>query len=535
MSRSLNLRSGLLGVAVIGLALLGARAWSSRSWETIPEPATVSLETSGAPLGVEASHEQVVRVCGACHAYPPPGSLARYDWPKEVIRGYDFLAKSGQDLQAPPPVEVARYYIHRAPPLLPQPSRAPEGSPERFAFRRSAWRGEGPGSPGIANVRFARLFDGRRLDILACDMEGGQVLAWKPYQPSEPPVVLAAGLKDPDHAEVVDLDQDGVRDVLVAALGDRYPSNDRVGSVVWLRGDRDGRFAPTPLAEKLGRVADAQAADFDGDGDLDLVVAAFGSVDVGEVLYLENRTTDYTQPRFVPTTVDPRHGAIHVPVADLDGDGLPDFIALISQEHETVVAFLNRGGGRFDSQTIYTAPHPGYGSSGIQVVDLDGDGDRDVLMTNGDVLDRKVLRPYHGIQWLENRGTYPFVHHALDSVYGVSRAVAGDLDGDGDVDIVATTFLPGGYFQRIRPTLKLDSVLVLEQTEPGRFVRHTIESDAPDHASCDLGDFDADGRLDLVTANCFFTDPDSAPAQGDADGIILYRNQGGAPAAIPDP
>ena len=63
-----------------------------------------------------------------------------------------------------------------------------------------------------------------------------------------------------------------------------------------------------------------------------------------------------------------------MPVGDLNKDGRPDFVALISQEHETVVAFLNEGNGRFRKETIYTAPHPAFGSSGIQLIDLDGQG-----------------------------------------------------------------------------------------------------------------------------------------------------------------
>jgi hypothetical protein len=72
-----------------------------------------------------------------------------------------------------------------------------------------------------------------------------------------------------------------------------------------------------------------------------------------------------------------------VPVADLDGDGRPDFVALFSQEHETVVAFLNVGGLRFEPRVIYAAPHPAFGSSGS----TGGPGDRDVLLSNGDSTD----------------------------------------------------------------------------------------------------------------------------------------------------
>src|SRR5262249_28775923 len=144
----------------------------------------------------------------------------------------------------------------------------------------------------------------------------------------------------PAHAEVVDLDGDGVKDILVADLGNFHPTNARVGRVVWLRGSRDGTFTPITLLEGVGRVADVRAADFRGTGKLDLIVAVFGWRTTGAILYLENQTTDWAHPHFVPRVLDERHGAIHVPVVDLNRDGKMDFVALISQEHETVVASL---------------------------------------------------------------------------------------------------------------------------------------------------------------------------------------------------
>ena len=63
--------------------------------------------------------------------------------------------------------------------------------------------------------------------------------------------------------------------------------------------------------------------------------------------------------------LDARTGAIHAPVADLDRDGRPDFVAIFAQHYETVVAFLGDGKGGFRKETIDEAPHPSWGSSGL--------------------------------------------------------------------------------------------------------------------------------------------------------------------------
>jgi hypothetical protein len=216
--------------------------------------------------------------------------------------------------------------------------------------------------------------------------------------------------------------------------------------------------------------------------------------------------------------LDDRHGTIHVPVADLNGDGKPDFVALISQEHETIVAFLNEGGGKFRKQTLYEAPHPAWGSSGIQLVDLNGDGQLDVLYTNGDILDEPYLfKPYHSVQWLENKGGLRFEHHPLTPMYGVHRAVAADMLGSGRRDVVAVSFLPGDKFPE-RKSRRADAIILLEQVAPGRFERHTLSSVDCDHVTCAVGDLYGTGRLDIVVGNF------SAP--GTDDPVTIWKNVG---------
>ena len=403
--------------------------------------------------------EQIHQGCVACHAFPPPDTFPRWAWKEEVEQGYRFAAQSNMARVLPPIDSVIGWFEERAPEQLPPAEFTKSDTPLPVRFQRSSCPTlkleEGT---AVSNVNLVHLSDPKKLDVLACEMRTGRVLLYKPYE-AQPAWQVLAQQPHPAHAEVVDLDGDGIKDILVANLGSFTPTDRHVGSVVWLRGRRDGSFTPITLLDGVGRVADVQAADFNGDGKLDLIVAAFGWRETGEIIYLENQTTDWDHPKFVPHVVDMRHGAIHVPVVDLNGDGKPDFVALISQEHETIVAFLNDGQGHFVKKTIYEALHPGYGSSGIQLVDMNGDGNVDILYTNGDVLDKPyILKPYHSIQWLENPGAskFPWVHHPLTPLYGVHRAVAADFCGHGRKDVVGVAFLPRTAFPQRRVEARFD-------------------------------------------------------------------------------
>jgi len=327
---------------------------------------------------------------------------------------------------------------------------------------------------------------------------------------------------------MVDLDQDGRQDLLIADLGDFLPADHEKGSVVWLRQTAPGTFEKIVLAEKLPRVADARAADFDGDGDLDLLVAAFGWHTVGGTFLFENETTDWSVPKFTGFPVDARAGPIHVPPVDLNGDGRLDFVVLLSQQFERVVVYLNQRRGGFRPVEIFKAPTPVWGHSGLQMADLDGDGDLDVLLSNGDTLDDATVKPYHGIRWLENKGDLEFERHDLAAMAGVHRAQAADLDGDGDQDIAACSFLPD-------PEGKLGdlaSIGWLEQIEPGVFVRHTLETGKMSHVTLDLGDYDGDGDVDMLVGNMIgFTFAKTSTGIDSDSWAELWENQTRHPAA----
>ena len=100
-------------------------------------------------------------------------------------------------------------------------------------------------------------------------------------------------------------------------------------------------------------------------------------------------------------------------------------------------------------------------------------------------------------------------NEALATLAGVQRAQAVDLDGDGDLDIVACALVATHNTE----TPLMPAVVWLEQTKPGVFERHVIEVGQPIHATLDAGDFDHDGDVDIVVGNFSW----GGPVQGSVE------------------
>ena len=172
-------------------------------------------------------------------------------------------------------------------------------------------------------------------------------------------------------------------------------------------------------------------------------------------------------------------------------------MALISQHTEEIVALLGDGHGGFEAQTLYAAGMPEFGASGIELVDLDGDLDLDIILSNGDSADTGArtatkFRPYHGVQWLENRGNLHFESHPLMRLYGAYSATAGDLDSDGDLDIVA-----GSFFTDLDDPER-HSLVWLENDGRQNFTPHSLARIPRSLVALELSDLDEDGRPELV-------------------------------------
>ncbi len=443
----------------------------------------------------------VVAFCGDCHPLPDPTSFPRDAWHEEVRRGYDFYYASGRtDLTVPVQTYTHQYFASRAPERLQLPAADPIDPEWASRFRQHDITIPGLEAAAVSYVAVVDLGNPLGRGIAFSDMRGGGVY----FTPLSPEGDIGTPRRigqaeNPAVIRVCDWDQDGHLDLLVADLGSFLPEDHDRGRVLWFHQleESPGEFQRQTLHDRIGRVASIEVADFDDDGLDDLLVAEFGWQKTGSIFWLQRDASGDPLDGWIKHSIDDRSGAIHVPVVDFNGDGSSDFVALISQHHERIEAMINDGTGGFHKELIYAAPGPSFGSSGIELVDLTGNGRLDVLYTNGDSFDSFVLKPSHGVRWLENQGTFPFRAHELGPLPGAHRAVTGDLDGDGQREIVAGAFIPQDLMRAQRQG-GAEALVVWKREGNGRYRKHVLSRGDGLHATLSADDVNGNGRDDLV-------------------------------------
>ncbi len=389
--------------------------------------------------------------------------------------------------------------------LAPLPTEAPRRPiVDAQAFLRPQPIGDLPGThaPWIAHVTVVDLDKDGLLDVVACDAEQNKVTWLRQTQPGVfEEHVLATDLRAPVHVEAVDIDGDGDLDLLVASMGFVFPNNDRIGTVFILENDGHQHFTTHAVLENTSRVTDVRAADLNGDGKLDLVLAQFG-YDQGEVSWLE-RTGPWEFKRHVLLELS---GAINVAVADFNGDGKPDVAAILSQQWEEVYYFQNNGNGDFTAKRVWGSTNEDYGSSGLIACDLNRDGRPDILFTNGDGFGPAATpgpRPWHGVQWLENIGGGLFRYHRIGDLPGAYSPLAVDLDGDGAMDVVAVA----AYADWQNKNRDVVSLMWFHNDGQMNFEPRVLAHAPRDQITVASGDFDRNGHPALVTGGFYIYPP----------------------------
>ena len=455
--------------------------------------------------------------CGVCHLVPDPSNLPRQSWREVMSRMAQIMAKravtklTDNEFQ-----DVLHFYFTFSPETQPSLGADPDPRESPLQFEKIVLGNPDSGDqrdpPFLGHVQFTDLDKDGRPDVLVCDT-GKSAVTWIQNRNGAWKEDTLATVSYPAHTQVLAGTRDGGMDIVVGCLGTLRPIDDLVGSVVLLSNQGAMRFEPVTILDHVSRVADVEPGDFDGDGDTDLVVAAYGAINEGGVGWLENKTGGEFQHHLIVK----KTGAINVLPADLNGDGHLDFAALFAQEHEEISAFINDSKAGFQERVLFKAATPAFGSSGIQLVDLDRDGDKDILYTNGDNLDVPTIipRPFHGVQWLENKGDLNFVWHDIHRCYGAFCAVAGDLNNDGHLDIVVTTLFNDW------DDPKRASLLWLENDGHQQFTPHSIATQPTHLISAAVGDMDGDGRLDIVTCGMYGFPPLDRMGR-----VTLWKNRG---------
>ncbi len=309
-------------------------------------------------------------------------------------------------------------------------------------------------------------------------------------QPAEPKHSMGAA--------AADLDGDGDLDVAIAA---EYAPN-RV-----LINDGSGRLtdeSDTRLPRTVGDHEDVAIADFDRDGDLDLVF-------VGEDDQVSGYHLNDGRGVFADVTERlPTRGTSNAVLAeDVDRDGDADLV--IGNDGQDLL-FVNDGAGMFADETAGRLPVSEDVTQDVAVGDVDGDGDRDLILGNED-----------GNKALMNDGSGRFTDETesrLPPAEGgeeTRNVDLGDVDGDGDLDLYYANvllFVPDADPQ--------DRLLINDGS--GRFTDETVSrlpAEGERTMTASFLDVDRDGDVDLITG--IFGDPDGVDAPSP---FHVFRNDG---------
>jgi hypothetical protein len=307
----------------------------------------------------------------------------------------------------------------------------------------------------------------------------------------------------PQSVSLGDLDGDGDLDLAVTTAGDRVRLFFNDGSADFsedfLKSPLDGFFSPQSII----------AGDLDNDGDLDLAVGNSGATNVN--ILINDGTGTFPQP--LPPPVPVGNNPQTLIAGDLDGDG--DLDLAVTTAGSVVRLLFNDGSGDFTEDPLKSPILGLVFPTSIVVGDWDGDGDLDLAVGNSGATNVSILI---------NDGTGGFTQPLPpDSPVPVGNnpqtLIAGDLDGDGDLDLAVTT-----SGSRVRLLFNDGSAIFSEDPLKSPLLGLVFPT------SMVVGDWDGDRDLDLAVANSGATNVSILINDGDTG-----NGDGTFPQPLPPP
>jgi|GEM_PF-1504971 len=325
------------------------------------------------------------------------------------------------------------------------------------------------GAPGSNYFRAISLTDGM---VFAVTQSGSEVWSLPiAAPPADPPVFTdcadSQGSFDTRTAVLGDVDGDGDLDSVTA---------DEFDNVHLYLNNGNGAFgAPIALSNPGERYRSAALGDLDGDGDLDVFV----TVDFGTDRVLFNDGTG----AFTEASVPGGYRSLFATLADLDSDGdLDAFYVGFDQAHRMLE---NDGSGNF----VASSQALPYGCTDAEAGDVDGDGDLDLVLA--------CAAPGVKTRLSLNDGTGFFADGGNVTPGNTVDVELADLDGDGDLDLVSSAPAADGVSDYSGTGVYLnDGTGVLASN--GQTLGYSTGNQR--RYGYNLGDLDGDGDLDLVAS-----------------------------------
>lgn len=291
--------------------------------------------------------------------------------------------------------------------------------------------------------------------------------------------VISPSVDGARSVHTADLDGDGDPDVVAGGTDD--------DTILWFENtDGDATFSASKTISTTADGAwDVYAADLDGDGDLEVLSASFNN---NAINIYDNQINESSADAdgFGPTVqlTNEAFGAIAVHTSDLDMDGDADVLAA-SFSDDTISYFENRvnEGFGFPTETIVMPSARADAPRKVIAADLNGDGALDIVTASAND-DKIAWHLNDGTQWFAPQQV---VATGLDFAWDVD---AGDLDGDGDMDLVSTSYND-------------DTIAWFENTDGnGTFAEAVpLTTSADGASSVSLADVDGDGDLDVLATS----------------------------------
>lgn len=422
------------------------------------------------------------RFCTPCHRLPDPSELDKAGWRDGALPlmrrrlGIDRLRPEEPDQKAVLDdfEAIARHYVESAPETPNEPPLPPIriGLAGFTVIRATCHPTNQMTSLVHIDPVSHRLLVGnqetRTLDVVAPD---GTLLSSLPVE--SPPV----------HAARVG------EDLYVTLIWSLSPHEARRGKVLRMRLADDHLTQVTEVLSGLPRPVHTSVSDLkDGRGPT-LFVSGFGFL-TGALSRWDRDSSGNWNPR----VLHDQAGVLKTDVRDWTGDGKPDVLAWVAQGREGLLLYRNDGAGGFGPEERLLEFGPSWGSAGFAVADMDGDGLEDLVAANGDTGEYAGSnRPYHGIRILLRKPGPRFVEWRRLPQHGAYGARVLDADGDGDLDIAANSFFPD-YRGRME-----ESFVLWRNQGGGRFEPEAFEEIPSGRwMTLDAGDLDGDGDDDLV-------------------------------------